>query len=140
MSSFKVYMTKYVLIIDDSKDIQRLLRMLLEAKGYHIDCTSNGVEALNLLRSCKKLPDVILLDLQMPVMDGMAFLSEHQKVQELKNIPIVLMSGEQDARRTGKINNVAEVVMKPLNITSVVQAVERIVNIAHAVEHNTNLY
>ncbi len=117
-------MIKNVLIIDDSIEIQILLRFLLESKGYHVDCSSNGEEALKRLGIDEVLPDLILLDLQMPVMDGLSFLNIKKKNLMLKNIPVVLMSGEDDLQITGQARNVNDVLQKPFSIKAIVQAVE----------------
>lgn len=119
------YMVKNILIIDDSLEIQQLLRLLLESRGYHIDCTSNGEEALTLLGLSENVPDVILLDLQMPVMGGLSFLRSRQNDAKLRDIPIVLMSGEDDVINTGKLGHVADVLKKPFNMVSVLKSVER---------------
>jgi CheY-like chemotaxis protein len=117
-------MIKNVLIIDDCIEIQILLRFLLESKGYHVDCSSNGEEALKRLGVDESLPDLILLDLQMPVMDGLSFLNIRKKNPLLKAIPVVLMSAENDIEIAGKEKYVTDVLQKPFNMRSVVQAVE----------------
>jgi CheY-like chemotaxis protein len=117
-------MIKNVLIIDDCIEIQILLRFLLESKGYHVDCSSNGEEALKRLDIEGELPDLIMLDLQMPVMDGLSFLNIRKKNPLLKKIPVVLMSGEEDVEATCQAKNVNNVLHKPFNIKSIVQAVE----------------
>lgn len=117
-------MMKNVLIIDDSIEIQTLLKFLLESKGYHVDCSSNGEEALKRLGLNMALPDLIFLDLQMPVMDGLSFLNIRKKNPLLKNIPVVLMSGEDDIQKTGKTENVKDILQKPFNMHAVVQAAE----------------
>jgi CheY-like chemotaxis protein len=117
-------MIKNVLIIDDCLEIQILLKFLLESRGYHVECSSNGEEALKRLDVRKDLPDLILLDLQMPIMDGLSFLNIRKKIPMLKNIPVVLMSGEDDVLQTGQSKNVDDVLQKPFTIKSVVQAVE----------------
>jgi CheY-like chemotaxis protein len=105
-----------------------LLKTLLDAKGFSTECTSNGKEALSLLRSVKmskgKLPRVILLDLNMPVMGGIDFRRIQQNDPFLKDIPVVIMSGESDMAKTRKQTN-AEVLMKPLNILKLIEALER---------------
>jgi CheY-like chemotaxis protein len=119
---------KRVLVVEDSADGQMLLKTLLDAKGFSTECTSNGKEALSLLRSVKmskgKLPRVILLDLNMPVMGGIDFRRIQQNDPFLKDIPVVIMSGESDMAKTRKQTN-AEVLMKPLNILKLIEALER---------------
>jgi two-component system, chemotaxis family, chemotaxis protein CheY len=120
---------KNVLIIDDSVEIQMLLKMLLESKGYHVDCSLNGEEALNLLSLQQELPALILLDIQMPVMDGLSFLNRLKAASRIRGIPVVLMSGEEDILRTGTLANVRSVLKKPLDIMSVLRTVEGIIKL-----------
>lgn len=61
------------LIVDDSRVIRRVARRILEGLDYHVDEASDGAEALALCRS--GLPDAVLLDWNMPVMDGLEFLA-----------------------------------------------------------------
>ena len=56
---------KHILVVDDSPDIQELLTLFLEAKGYSIDCSSNGEEAFTLLNPDLKLPDLILVTIRL---------------------------------------------------------------------------
>lgn len=115
---------KHILIVDDSLDNQTLLKMLLEAKGYNVDCTSNGEEALCLLHSGTKLPDIILLDLRMPVMDGFDFRQLQCEDPSLKHIPVIIMSGDDNTSVT-KLKTNSEVLQKPLNISTLMATLER---------------
>lgn len=115
---------KPILIVDDSKDHQILLKMFLESRGYKVDCTSNGEEALVLLRSAQVLPQTILLDLRMPVMDGIDFRNRQREDPLLKDIPVVIMSGDEDTEQI-KIKTGSEVLKKPVSLSSVLETLER---------------
>ncbi len=117
-------MVKNILIVDDSLEIQMLLRVLLESKGYQIDCRSNGEEALDFLASRQKPTDLILLDLQMPIMDGLTFLFQRKELPVIKDIPVILMSGDEAIHKTGRIENIKTVIKKPLSMASILQALE----------------
>jgi two-component system, chemotaxis family, chemotaxis protein CheY len=82
-----------VLIVDDSPEIQRYLRMLLEVDSHRVETASSGYEALHLLRH-GYAPDVMLLDLQMPQMDGLETLRQLQEVQPKPRI--IMCSGVDD--------------------------------------------
>jgi CheY-like chemotaxis protein len=82
-----------VLVVDDSLEIQRYFRALLELDSYRVETASSGHEALQALRrGCT--PEVVLLDLQMPGMDGLETL---RRLQEFRSKPKVIMcSGVDD--------------------------------------------
>jgi CheY-like chemotaxis protein len=115
----------HILIIDDSSDQQTLLRIVLEASGYRIACTSNGEEALHLLADGNDLPDMILLDLNMPVMGGIGFRQKQSNDPRIMNIPVILMTGESDLQSTREKTTPNEFLLKPFNVASLIAAVER---------------
>lgn len=119
---------KHILIVDDSTDNQLLLKMLLEGRGYTTECTSNGEEALMLLNASAELPQAILLDLRMPVMDGMTFRGIQKKNARLKDIPVVIMSGNDDMDSVGKIAN-TPIMQKPLELSNVLEIVRQSVKV-----------
>jgi CheY-like chemotaxis protein len=114
-----------ILIVDDSNDMRDLLTVLLESKGYSVESRTNGAEALTLLNSGLPLPTLILLDLRMPVMDGIAFLESQKKSGLLKDIPVILMTAEDDLTVVNRRFGVQEILPKPLNVSSVLDAIER---------------
>jgi two-component system, chemotaxis family, chemotaxis protein CheY len=85
-----------VLIVDDAEDIQFLLSSFFKSEGYSIAEASNGVEALAYLRTTSDLPDVILLDLMMPKMDGFGFRAEQEKDSRLAGIPVIVMTADSN--------------------------------------------
>lgn len=114
---------KLILVVDDSTDNQDLLKMLLVAKGYNVYCVSNGKEALSLLSELSHLPDLILLDAQMPVMDGHEFRVEQCKNERIKDIPVVVMTGDADEDLDDKMIHPQKILMKPFDITMLVDSV-----------------
>jgi len=83
-----------VLVVDDSPEIQRYLRTLLELDSYRVMAASNGYEALEILRHAQ-VADVVLLDVQMPGMDGMEVL---QRMRNLcPQIKVIMCSGVNDS-------------------------------------------
>jgi CheY-like chemotaxis protein len=114
---------KQALIIDDSIDMQDLLTLLLNSQGYETHCSSNGEEALTLLNSCGSLPSLILLDLRMPGMNGYEFLQIQRASATLKNIPVIMMTAEDDIEGLKIKVGLSQILMKPLSMQSVLHAV-----------------
>ena len=81
----------YILVVDDDADFRTGLRMALEMKGYQIDEAEDGEQALAKLAG--KPPLLVLLDLQMPVMNGREMLQRMRASEELKDVPVVIISG-----------------------------------------------
>jgi CheY-like chemotaxis protein len=66
--------------------------MVLEREGYQVDCVANGQAALDHLRQSEEKPDLILLDMMMPVLDGYQFREEQKRDPAISNIPVVVVS------------------------------------------------
>lgn len=115
---------KHILIVDDSPEQRFLLKYLLESKGYTTESTSNGEEALILLRSRKDKPQTILLDMNMDTMDGFQFRKIQSADPSLRNIPVIVVSGEEDMKSI-QIKMRSEVVKKPLSISSLMDVLKR---------------
>ena len=81
----------YILLVDDDADFRIGLRVALEMKGYQVEESANGAEALEKL--AQKPPLLVLLDLQMPVMNGREMLQRMRGTPELKEVPVVIISG-----------------------------------------------
>ena len=120
-----------VLVVDDSPEIQRYLHALLELDSYRVEAASSGHEALQLLRhGCA--PDLILLDMQMPRMDGLETL---RRLQQFRPRPRVIMcSGVDDPN---KINEALALgahsyLLKPIRHLYLSAAVERCLHEAPA--------
>ncbi len=87
---------KKIFLIEDSPEIQLLLERLLKEEGYFITTARNGKEAMAILNSDETLPDLILLDLMMPVMDGYEFRKVQMKTEGIREIPTVVMTADRD--------------------------------------------
>lgn len=115
----------HICIIDDDKIFQFLAHKIITDTHLveEIDVFSNGLEAINYLKSAHldkdKLPDIILLDLFMPVMDGWGFLKEYLllKPELVKKIPIYIVSSSidpADIQKSKSIQNVTDYIVKPM--------------------------
>jgi len=84
----------YVLIADDDADIRLLLRLQLRALGHDVDDAAGGAEAMERIEA--RNPDVVLLDLRMPDVDGWEVLRRLRAAPDLATIPVVVVSAHAD--------------------------------------------
>ncbi len=84
--------THRILVIDDERDAVELLELILSSEGYNIDKSYTANEAMKILKSYQKLPDLILLDVKMPGKNGITLCQELKRNKEFKNIPIIMLS------------------------------------------------
>lgn len=107
---------KSILFVDDEPDISRLVIFRLKKEGYEVASTDNGKEALNLAAS---KPDLILLDLWLPDLDGFEICAKIKTNPDLKDIPIIFFtaSAGEIEKLTAKIKHLGaqDVVIKPFN-------------------------
>jgi CheY-like chemotaxis protein len=90
-----------VLVVDDDLDILDAICDILEGEGYRVARARHGAEALD--RIAEELPDVILLDLMMPVMDGLTFASTLRQRPLPRRIPIVVISADGNPEKAAAL-------------------------------------
>jgi two-component system, chemotaxis family, chemotaxis protein CheY len=112
----------HVLVVDDEPDIRDTVTAILETEGYHVRQASNGADALEAIE--RRRPDVILLDMRMPVLDGWGFSTELRRRGH--RIPIVVMTAARDAARWAGEIAAAAFVAKPFGFDDLIMAVERV--------------
>jgi CheY-like chemotaxis protein len=122
---------KLILVVEDDPDLAQLVGEVLESAGYRTAIAGNGVEALDQLRA-NTHPDLILLDMMMPVMDGWTFREEQCKEPALASIPVVAVTADGDARGKAAAIQAAGYVTKPITIDSLLDAVERVCGLPDA--------
>jgi DNA-binding response OmpR family regulator len=115
-----------VLVVDDDPDIRELLFTALEDEGFEVVPAGNGQEALAIIRTFR--PDVIVLDLMMPVMDGWQFANELRARDE--EIPLVLLSAARDLRAHAKTLSAAEIIEKPFDLGELLPKIARVADVA----------
>jgi CheY-like chemotaxis protein len=86
-----------VLVVEDDEGIREALCDLLDSEGFSVTSAVHGADALDRLRSGAELPDIILLDLMMPVLDGWAFRAEQRNDVKLAEIPVVVITASRNA-------------------------------------------
>ena len=102
-----------ILVVDDHAATREPLAKLLEYEGYETASAANGAEALAAMRS--RRPDLVLLDLNMPKMDGLAFLAEKAREPAAAGLPVIVVTGglsTSQVRRAGTTPGVVDVINK----------------------------
>jgi CheY-like chemotaxis protein len=110
-----------ILIVEDDADLSEMIAQLLAVEGFRAETAVNGEEALAYLDHGR--PDLILLDLMMPVMDGWEFRRRQQANPALADVPVVVMSA-LDAKRAGGVS-AAAVLTKPIDFDRLLELVRR---------------
>jgi DNA-binding response OmpR family regulator len=115
--------SKRILIIDDEFDIRMNLAEDLVNAGYKVATAKNGADGINYLKTQDILPDFIILDMNMPVKDGMEFRFDQLRLPDASDIPTIIMSGDIE-RRNGMQNE--EFLSKPFVFSEVLEAIENV--------------
>ena len=108
-------MSRTCLVVDDSRVVRKVARRILESKGFEVTEAADGQKALDACR--EHLPDCVLLDWNMPVMDGMAFLRALRTEFGPDNPPVVFCTTENDLGHIEEAisNGAQEYIMKPFD-------------------------
>lgn len=116
-------MPKKILIVEDEANIRELLRLYLEREGYTVLEAENGVEGIKKWKSDK--PDMLLLDVMMPVMDGLEVCRE---IRAESDVPIIMLTakGETADRVSGLEMGADDYIVKPLEMPEVIARVRAV--------------
>jgi CheY-like chemotaxis protein len=114
-----------ILVVDDDQDIREALIEILTDEGHTATGASNGLEALASLQHAPR-PQLILLDLMMPVMNGWDFTAELAKDTGLSQIPIVLLSGGGELQQHADSLKVTAYLVKPIKVDVLLSMVESV--------------
>ena len=119
---------KTVLVVEDNELNMKLFHDLLEAHGYNILQTKDGMEALRLAREHR--PDLILMDIQLPEVSGLEVTKWIKEDDNLKSIPVIAvtafaMKGDEEKIREGGCE---AYVAKPISVTNFLETVQRFLN------------
>lgn len=116
---------KQILIVDDEPVWLKVLGHLLQAKGYTVKEAASGADALNTLKSYE--PDLILLDVRMPDMNGFDLLDHIKKLPKLAAKPVVFVSAMDDfhAKKVARELGAADYILKPIDETEVNNVLEK---------------
>lgn len=115
---------KSILLVEDDLDISEAIQSILEEEGFNLKCLFNGKEAIDYLRDTLQMPDLILLDIMMPHMNGYQFRELQLKDGRLASIPTIILSA------AGKCDDLAhyqfrDCLKKPLDLETLIEVVHR---------------
>jgi DNA-binding response OmpR family regulator len=115
-----------VLIVDDDPVVRRMLQLTFEAEGFNVVTAADGVEALAAVRSDR--PAILVLDIMMPKLDGMKVMRELKADDDLRNIPVILLSAKATSFdiELGLKGGAADYVTKPCDPIDLVDRVRNL--------------
>ena len=116
---------KRILIVEDDAPIQSALASLLDDEGYQVSLANDGEEALNRMEG-DALPDLILLDLRMPVMDGWEFRNAQKRDSRLAQVPVVVLSADGSSHAAAV--SADAFLPKPLDTNQLLATIERVLS------------
>jgi CheY-like chemotaxis protein len=112
---------RQILLAEDDRAVREAVSDVLRDEGYVVTLATDGKDALERLRT-QPLPELLLLDLMMPVMTGWQLLQVLQADPLLRSLPVLVFSA---AAKTNAVPGAKEVLSKPLRLTSLLAAIER---------------
>ncbi len=113
-----------MLLVDDDPEILEATGQILREWGYAVDEARDGATALSLARGTR--PDLMLVDLMMPVMDGSALIQRMREEKVAGGVPLVIFSADRDAREKAKKLDAAAALRKPFHLQELQDVVERL--------------
>lgn len=120
-------MANKILIVDDEDSIRALIRRILENEKYEVIEAVNGQEAIEFAK--KENPDVILLDMKMPVMNGLEACRRLKKDEKTKNIPIIAVTAFNENKKDAVEAGIDDFVNKPFDMVEVIIRVKSMLKI-----------
>jgi CheY-like chemotaxis protein len=114
-----------VLVVDDDPGIQELLVALLEDEGYAVLVAGDGLEALDALAVAR--PDIIVLDMMMPRMDGYGFAEERRRRALHADVPVLLLTADSHSKQKAAETGAQASLAKPFSLATLVDLVNGLV-------------
>jgi DNA-binding response OmpR family regulator len=126
-----------ILIVDDEEDIRAVLQARLETSGFQVRTASNGMDALDSIRS--NPPDLVVLDIMLPDIDGFGVCALVKRDQRLSRIPIILLTARCQPRDrvTGAALGADAFLSKPFNADELLVEVRRVLDGHEKIDERT---
>ena len=117
-------MAHKILVIDDDRINVALVKFGLAEQRYHVVTAGDGDSGLDMVRQEK--PDLIILDIQMPHMNGFEFMGELKRVQGIKTTPVVMLTANETMEDIFKVEGVRGYFVKPVVLVELVETIKQI--------------
>ncbi|MBF0489257.1 MAG: response regulator transcription factor [Candidatus Omnitrophica bacterium] len=116
-------MSKKILLVDDDPTLIKLVQSFLESQGYKVSVAGDGQTGIELAQ--KDTPDLIVLDVSMPRMNGYTFIFELKKIKSSKAIPIIVLTAKEGMAEIFKVEGVREYITKPFKPEVLLTAIKK---------------
>lgn len=113
---------KKILIVDDDQDFLQLLEFDIKKHGYTVVSASNGEEGLEKAKAEK--PDLIILDIKMPKMDGYTFVRRLKKDEDTKEVPLIVLTSYEPMKDMFQLEGVKDYFVKSVDMQGLMKAVD----------------
>lgn len=117
---------KKITVIDDERELVDTIKAFLEGRGFEVSVAYGGTRGLDIIR--EELPDLVLLDVNMPDLDGRDVLSKLKKEEATKNIPVIILSARNDQfdEELGRELGATDYVTKPYSSHSLLKKINEV--------------
>jgi DNA-binding response OmpR family regulator len=117
-----------VLVVDDEAYIREMLSLMLELQGFYVEEAADGFDALDKINACR--PDVIILDVMMPNLDGISVCKTLRNETETSGLPIIMLSGKTqlDAEQEGLAAGANFYMFKPMKTEELISNIRTVLN------------
>jgi DNA-binding response OmpR family regulator len=122
-------MTEKILVVDDEQEIRNLLDHFLRDQGYEVVLASDGNQALKL--AAEENPQVIILDIKMPGLDGLEVCKLLKDKEETRLIPVIVITGFEDNKMEALNRGADDFVNKPFDMAEIASRVKSALRIRH---------
>jgi CheY-like chemotaxis protein len=112
-----------ILVVEDDAVARQSMKTFLEGEGYRVACVANGQEGMDYLTKLAEPPNLILLDLSMPVMDGWQFRKRQRLAPAFASIPVVLLSAESNLAHIAASLGVNGYFLKPVELDGLLEVI-----------------
>ena len=115
---------KQILVVDDDEQLSLAVKVRLEASGYQVQMVTNGSQTLERVAQC--IPDLILLDVMMPLMDGYSCLRELNRRFGRNRVPVIVFTARDHMKDLFEFEGIEDYVIKPFDHEDLLRRIERV--------------